>query len=227
LWFGKAGAMEKVDPAPTGMTYTTGPLEFGQTYEWRVDQISPSDIVTGHTWTFTTADYLTVDDFESYESDAGIQAAWPHNIEGFDYIFLNVDNPDDKAMRFYYQNQYEPFFTEATRTFDNPQDWTRLGVETLSLAFAGEVENVEQRMYLKVEDAAGNNVTVEHPFTHANQSRRWFDWIVPLSELGAGGLDLARINELTIGLGDGTSSAQAEEDLDSIYIDDIRLYPAR
>jgi len=227
LWIGMAGAMEKVNPAPTGTTYTTGPLEFGQTYEWRVDQVGASGPVTGHTWNFTAADYLTVDDFESYGSDADIQAAWPHNIEGFDYVFLAADDAGDKSMRLFYQNQYEPFFTEATRTFESPQDWTQLGVETLSLSLAGDVENAEQRMYLKVEDVAGNNATVEHPFTHATQSRRWFDWTVALSELSAGGVDLAQVSKLTIGLGDGTSSGQADEDLDSIYIDDIRLYPAR
>lgn len=226
LWLGKAGAMEKVDPSPAGMTYTTGPLEFGQTYEWRVDQIGASGVVTGHTWTFTTADYLTVEDFESYGNDADIQADWPHNIEGFDYIFLASDE-GDKSMRIYYQNQYEPFLTETTRTFDSPQDWTRLGVETLSIAFAGQVDNVEQLMYLKVEDASGNNTTVEHPFRHACQSRRWFDWTVALSELSASGVDLTQVSKLAIGLGDGTMSGQADEDLDSIFIDDIRLYPAR
>ena len=227
LWFGKAGAMEKVDPAPTAATYTPGTLEFGQTYEWRVDQVGASGTVEGHTWTFTAANYLTVEDFESYGTDADIQAAWPHNIEGFDYVFLAADNPADKAMRLYYQNQYEPFFTEATRTFAGTQDWTRLGVETLSLSFTGQVDNVEQPMHLKVEDAAGNNAAIEHPYTHATQARQWHDWTVALSEISAAGVDLSQVSKLTIGLGDGTSSAQAEEDLDSIFIDDIRLTPAK
>jgi hypothetical protein len=227
LWFGKAGAMEKVDPAPTGVSYTPDTLEFGQTYEWRVDQIGASGIVTGHTWAFTTVDYLTVEDFESYGSDADIQAAWPHNIAGFDYVFLATDGAGNKSMRFYYQNQYEPYATEATRTFSSPQDWTRLGVEVLSLSFAGEVENVEQLMYLKVEDAAGNSAIVEHPYRHACQSRPWREWTIALTEFGAGGVDLTRVSNLTIGLGDGTNSGQADGDLDSIFIDEIRLYPAR
>jgi len=227
LWIGKAGAMEKVDPAPTGMTYTTGPLEFGQTYEWRVDQVGASGVMTGHTWTFTTANYLTVEDFESYGTDADIQAAWPHNIEGFDYVFLAADEAGNKSMRLYYQNQYEPYLTEATQTFDAAQDWTQLGVETLSLSFAGQVDNVEQRMYLKVEDAAGNSATIEYPYTHATQSRLWHDWTVALSEISAAGVDLTQVGKLTIGMGDGTGSGQADEDLDSIFIDDIRLYPAQ
>ena len=224
LWFGKVGAMEKVDPSPTGTSYTPGTLEFGQTYEWRVDQVGPSGVVTGHTWTFTTANYLTVEDFESYSSDADIQAAWPHNIAGFDYVFLATDSAGNKSMRFYYQNQYEPYFTETTRTFATPQDWTRLGVETLSLSFAGQVDNAEQLMYLKVEDAAGNSVTIEHPYTYANQSRIWRDWTVALADISAGGVDLTRVSMLTIGLGDGTNSGQIDEDLDSIFIDNIRLY---
>jgi len=225
LWFGKAGAMKKVEPAPTGTTYTPGPLEFGQAYEWRVDQIGASGTVTGHTWTFTTAAYLPVEDFESYGSDADIQAAWPHNITGVDYVFLATDDAGDKSMQLYYQNQYEPYFTEVTQTFDSPQDWTQFGVEALSLSLNGQVDNVEQLMYLKVEDDAGNNATVEHPDTHACQSRLW--WTIALSEFSAGGVDLNQISKLTIGLGDGTSTGQAEEDLDSIFIDDIRLYPAR
>jgi len=222
LWFGKVGAMEKVDPAPTAASYTPETLEFGQTYEWRVDQIGASGAVTGHTWTFTTAAYLTVDDFESYGSDADIQAAWPHNITGVDYVFLATDSEGSKSMQFYYQNQYEPYFTEATQTFDNPQDWTRLGVETLSLSIVGQTDNVEQRMYMKVEDTAGNSATVEHPYAHACQSRLW--WTIALSEFSAGGVDLNQISKLTIGLGDGTSTGQVEEDMDSIFIDNIRLY---
>jgi hypothetical protein len=82
-------------------------------------------------------------------------------------------------------------------------------------------------MYLKVEDTAGNSATVEHPYRHACQSRLWRDWTVTLSEIRAGGVDLTQVSKLTIGLGDGTNSGQADEDLDSIFIDDIRLYPAR
>ena len=109
------------------------------------------------TWMFTTADYIMVEDFQSYANDADIQAVWPHNIQGVDYIFLVVDDTGDKSMQFYYQNQYEPYFTETKQTFDSPQDWTRLGVERLSLSFVGQVDNVEQLLYLKVADAAGNS----------------------------------------------------------------------
>jgi len=226
LWFGKKGAMEKIEPAPAGTTFDPGTLEFDQTYEWRVDQIGPSGTVTGHTWTFTTAECLTVEDFESYADNAGIRAAWLDNIADFDYIFLSIDNQGNKSMRLEFQNQYEPFFTEATRTFDNPQDWTVQGVEALSLSFVGEHENMEHLMYLKLEDAAGQSWKVEHPYTHACQSEFWRQWSVALGLFGDGGVDLGSVKKITIGFGDGTSSGQEGEDRDHVYIDQIMLCPA-
>jgi len=226
LWFGKKGAMEKIEPAPPGTAFDPGTLELGQTYEWRVDQIGPSGTVTGHTWTFTTAEYLSVEDFESYADNAGIMAAWVENIPDFDYVFLAIDNQGNNSMRFEFQNQYEPYFTEATRTFSSPQDWTAQGVEALSLLFIGEHENSEHLMYLKLEDAAGHSAKVEHPYTYACQSDIWRQWIIALEQFSNGGIDLSSVKKCTIGFGDGTNSGQVGEDRDHVYIDQIRLYPA-
>ncbi len=227
VWLGKPGAMEKI-ATPAGKTHTAGPLEFGQTYEWRIDRVGPSGVVTGRTWTFTTAECLPVEDFQSYADDAAIQAAWPHNVPGtFKYVLLTAGSAGNKTMRLECQNQYEPFFTQATRTFAAAQDWTQLGAEALSLAFAGDRTNVEHPMYLKVEDAAGHSAKVVHPFTYAGQSQAWLDWTVALADFSAGGVDLTRIKKLTVGLGSGQNSGQAAEDRDGIYIDDIRLCPAR
>ena len=222
LWFGKAGAMEKVDPAPTGTTYTPDNLELGETYEWRVDQVGPSGTVTGHTWTFTVADYLIVDDFESYTNDEDIRIAWVDNIEeaGVEYVLLA--SGENNSMRFEFQNQYDPYFTEITKTFDNSQDWTAQGVEELSLSFIGEHENTEHLMYLTLEDAAGQSFRVE-TFTHACQSDSWRQWTIALVEFSEGGVDLTSVKKITIGLGDGTASAQTGEDRDHIYIDQIIL----
>jgi hypothetical protein len=226
LWIGKPGAMQKVDPAPTGTTYTPGNLEMGQTYEWRVDQVGPSGTVTGHTWTFTVADYLTVDDFESYTNDDALRSVWVDNIgePGVEYVFLSTG--ENKAMRFEFQNQYEPYFTEVTRTFVNPQDWTAQSVETLSLSFVGEHENMEHLMYLRLEDASGQSVRVEHPFTYACQSDSWRQWSIALAQFNDGGVDLTAVKKITIGLGNGTNSGQPEGDRDHIYIDQIVLNPA-
>jgi hypothetical protein len=227
VWLGKPGAMQKI-ATPAGKSYDAGPLEFGQTYQWRIDQVGPSGVVTGRTWTFTTADCLAVEDFQSYADDAAIQAAWPHNIPGtFKYVLLAADSDGNKTMRLEFQNQYDPFFTEATRTFAAAQDWTQLGAAALSLAFVGDDTNVEHPMYLKVEDAAGHSAKVQHPFTYACQAEVWQDWTIALADFSAGGVDLTAVKKLTIGLGSGQNSGQAGEDRDGIFIDDISLCPAR
>jgi hypothetical protein len=226
LWIGKTGAMEKVDPVPSGTTYTPGNLELGETYEWRIDQVGPSGTVTGHTWTFTAADYLIVDDFESYTNDEDIRIAWVDNIDeaGVEYVLLA--SGENNSMRFEFQNQYDPNFTEATRTFDSPQDWTAHSVEELSLSFVGEHENTEHLMYLTLEDAAGQSFRVENPYTHACQSDSWRQWTIALGQFSDGGVDLTSVKKITIGLGDGTASAQSGEDRDHVYIDQIILRPA-
>ena len=228
LWFGKAGAMQKMAQAPAGKTYDPGTLEFGQTYQWRVDEVGTSSTVTGHTWSFTTGQCLPVDDFESYADDAAIQSKWVHNIPGgYKYVFIDTGtvNQGAKSMRLECQNQYAPYLTEATCTFTAAQDWTRYGSKALSLAFRGVNANVEQPMFIRLEDATGKTATVTHPYTYAVESEAWRQWDIALTEFS--GVNLAAIKKITIGVGNGTNSGQALEDRDSIYIDNIRLCPAR
>jgi len=225
LWLGTPGNLALVDPAPTGKSYVTGLLEPGTTYQWRVDQVGATGTVTGHTWQFTTGNGLAVDDFESYADTAAIAAAWPHNIGGdYTYVFLDTATilQGAKAMRFEVQNQFEPFVTETTRTFGAAQDWTVKDPNFLSLSFRGVRDNVEQPMFVRVEDAAGQKVTVVHPFNFAIQTEYWRTWEIPLVEFT--GVDLTTVKKLTIGVGNGTtSSGQVEKDVDTLYLDNICL----
>ena len=51
----------------------TGLLDLNQTYYWRIDEVNtllnPS-IFKGDVWSFSTLDYLIVDDFESYKNSS-------------------------------------------------------------------------------------------------------------------------------------------------------------
>jgi len=226
LWFGKKGAMEKIEQAPAGTSFQPGTLEFGEIYEWRVDQIGPSSTVVGRTWSFTTADCMSVEDFETYTDNLSLRAAWVDNIPGFDYLFLSTDAQGNSSMRFELQNQFEPYVTEATRTFDRPQDWKSHGVEALSVSFVGEHENNEHVMYLTLEDASGQSWKVEHPFTYACQSDIWRQWTLALGQFSNGGVDLSSVKKCTIGFGDGKNSGQDGEDRDIVFIDEIDLCPA-
>lgn len=225
LWFGKKGAMEKIEQSPEDASFDPGILEFGEIYEWRIDQICPSGTVTGRTWTFTAADCMSAENFDAYTDNAGLRAAWVDNIADWDYVFLATDAVGNNSILFELQNQFEPYFTEATRTFDSPQDWTAHGVEALSLSFIGEHENNEHLMYLILEDAAGQSLKVEHPFTHACQTDTWRQWTFALGQFSDAGVDLSSVKKCTIGFGDGTNSGQEGDDRDIVFIDEINLCP--
>jgi len=226
LWFGKKGSMEKIETSPAGTSFDPGTFEFGQTYEWRVDQIGPSGIVTGRTWTFTAADCMNVEDFDAYTDDAGLMTTWVDNFPEYDYVFLGTDAAGNNSIRFELENQYEPYYTEATRTFENPQDWTVHGVEALSLSFVGNHENFEQQMYVILEDTTGRSLKVEHPYPHASQSDIWRVWSFTLDRFTDAGVDLTAVKKCTIGFGNVINTGQTGDDIDIVFIDDINLCPA-
>jgi len=144
----------------TGTIYTPPePLEWGRTYYWRIDEINNDQtIAPGRLWSFTVADYLIADDFESYtnESPDRIFQAWVDGL-GFsaDDYFPSGDMGNGSGALVghdiwslespHYQgtiaNGQTPFYSEATRTWATPQDWTFGGVTDLSLWFKGAPVN--------------------------------------------------------------------------------------
>jgi hypothetical protein len=84
IYFGTdAGAVASATPAEAGVyggrqavdavTYNPGPLEWNKTYYWRVDEVNatnPDSPWKGRLWSFTTADFVVIDDFEIYTNDS-------------------------------------------------------------------------------------------------------------------------------------------------------------
>jgi hypothetical protein len=235
LWFGKKGAMRKVTPA--GSTYDPGPLQFGQTYQWRVNQVGASGTVEGYVYTFTTEGTngcLLVDDFESYADLMALRNAWPDNIPDptpeYGYLETSIVYSGDQALRFEYQNQYDPNLTELTHTYTDPQDWTRAGLAALYLYLRGDEDNYAQKLYVELEDAevpANSHAVpaVPEPDGYAVQNESWQEWVIELSEFSDNDVNLARIKKIIIRVGDGTSSGQPPDDSDMIYIDEIKVCP--
>jgi hypothetical protein len=132
-----------------------------------------------------------------------------------------------RALRFEYENQYDPYFTEMTRTFDDPQDWTMGDIATLSLVFRGREDNVVQPMHVRIEDAASQAHSVAHPHDHAVQARLWQGWDIPLAQFGAGGVGLTAVKKITLRIGSGSVSGQVSEDRNILYVDAVRLCPPK
>jgi len=216
----------------------SGPLDYGTTYFWRVDEVNQAGtptVYTGDTWSFTTPDYGTVDDFDQYDDQCNrIFFAWTdglghsggEDIEGCDVPASNgngggsivgndqppfaeqsiVNGASTQSMPFNYDNAFGP--SEATLRL-NGQDWTASAVQTLSLAFAGTADNTGT-LYVKINN---NKIVYDLDPTDIAQSN-WQAWNIDLT--GVGGLQ--NVTSLTIGV-DGASAAGM------LYIDDIRLYP--
>ncbi len=130
------------------------PPDWNAAYWWRIDEIGVDGTVTpGKVWSFTTLDYLIIDDFESYTDDieAG-EAIFDTWLDGWyndtgstvGYLgaplFAEIPMPTHsgrQSMPFSYDNRTLPWYSEATRTWDAAHDWTRYGVDTLTLHFVG------------------------------------------------------------------------------------------
>jgi hypothetical protein len=147
----------------SGIAYTPGPLTLGTTHYWRVDEVDGSATHKGDVWSFTTSDFIVVDDFEHY--DAGQNQIWYAWKDGRGYS--TPDSPpyypgnqtgsavgDTKtascteedivgegkqAMPYFYDNNKQGSlqYSEATFTLSSVRDWTKQDIETLSLWFRG------------------------------------------------------------------------------------------
>ncbi len=226
LWFGPQGSMQKVSPDPAGASFDPGVLQAGQTYQWRVDEIGSS--VPGFVYSFTTAEAIVIDDFESYPLDSSLKLNWDPNAGGAGNIFVETGNvyEGSQAMRLEYNNDTSPFYKETTRKFDTPQDWLSNNIVALTLNFRGEDDNAQQPLYLRIEDDNGASFEITHDHDYAVQTETYRQADIDLSEFSDNGVDLSQVKKLTIGVGN-KSSSPGQGGANRIYIDYIRLYQPR
>ena len=125
----------------------------GGPYYWRIDESNTDSTVTkGRLWTFTVADFILVDDFESYtDDDAAGKAIWQHWIDGFDapangsqvgnllppYAEQTIVNSGVQSMPLTYNNAAGVTNSEAHLPLAAPRYWTKHGLGVLSLWFRG------------------------------------------------------------------------------------------
>ncbi len=216
-------------------SYDPGKLEWNTTYYWRIDEANntnPDSPWTGGLWSFTTANFLVVDDFESYndldpaETDSNrIFNAW---IDGYGIptngSLVGYDNPPfaeqtivhsgNQSMPLYYDNSVG--YSEATLTLTYPRDWTEKGVSTLTIWFSGDSANAAETLYV----ALNGNAIVTNDNPNAAQIDVWTEWNIDLQSFG---VNLANVNTIALGLGNKNNPQAGGSG--TIYFDDIRLYP--
>ncbi|UCE48180.1 MAG: hypothetical protein JSW47_21595, partial [Phycisphaerales bacterium] len=135
-------------------SFDPGKLAWDTSYYWRVDEVNntnPDSPWVGAVWSFTTADFLIVDDFESYDDvdpapgEPGLNRLFDKWVDGYGTLTNGaiVGNPmppyaeqtivhgGSQSMNYAYDNAGKT--SEATLTLVYPRDWTEGGVTKLSL----------------------------------------------------------------------------------------------
>ena len=213
-------------------SYDAGQLEWGTTYYWRVDEVKEdSTIQKGNIWSFTTANFIIVDDFESYNdldpSDPESNRIFNAWIDGYGIptngSLVGYDNPPfaeqtivhsgNQSMPLFYDNSVG--YSEATLTLIYPRNWTENGVNTLSIWFRGISDNAAETLYVALNGSA----VVNHENPDAAQIEEWTQWDI---DLQAFGVNLANVNTISLGLGNKNNPQAGGSG--TMYFDDIRLY---
>jgi hypothetical protein len=241
IYFGAdAASLENKGSGNLGSeSYDPGQLEWNTTYYWRVDEANNANADspwTGPLWSFTTANFLIIDDMESYndinEGEPGSNRIYLGWIDGYDNPATNgsvVGNANApfaeqtivhgalQSMPMSYDNAVGK--SEATLTLTSNRDWTVNGVTTLTIWFRGSSSNAAEPMYVVLN----GNTVVNHDNPDAALTTAWTQWNIDLQAFTDQGVSLANVTSITLGLGNRSNPTAGGSGM--MYFDDIRLYP--
>jgi hypothetical protein len=216
-------------------SYDPGELEWDTTFYWRVDEIEADGTVrTGNVWSFTTADFLIVDDMEGYNdldpADPASNRIFNAWIDGFDdptngSLVGYANPPFAEQSNVHSGNQSMPFeydnavgISEATLTLTDRRDWTENGVDTLAIWHAGSTANAAEPMFVVLNGSAA--VTNDNPDAALETS--WTEWRIDLQAFADQGVNLSNVDSITLGFGNRANPVAGGAGL--VFFDDIRLH---
>ena len=218
-----------IDPIAVGLTDTTydlAGLDMNTVYYWKVNEVSDTEAWPGNVWSFTTQDYLVLDDFESYNDipagEEGSNIIYLTWADGFDNPTVNgstvghfeafqptmeteIVHGGSQSMPIHYDNSVASM-SEAKRTYGEAQDWTRAGATSIVLHYRFGADSVGQELYVKINDSKVAAVAVA--VTE--------DWNPITIDLTGASIDHAQVSSMTIGI-DGAGATGI------VYVDDIML----
>jgi hypothetical protein len=221
-------------------TYDAGAnenLELGKKYYWRIDEITDGGtrIIKGDIWNFTVAEFLMIDDMESYGTSTNyIEDTWVDYMANGSTaeIYLEtgdanyLEGQEGQSMQYVFSNSDDPHYAETSCEFSPAQDWTISGFKALVLSFRSDLFNDQssiQPMSVSLTDGTDTG-TVE--YDDANDLAKgwmgWMEWNMALNDFTEQGVDVNNITVMSIIIGDGTPAGDG-----TVYIDNIRLHTTR
>jgi len=238
-------AIYRGQQAADATSFEPGPLEWGKTYYWRVDEVNAGGVLKGAVWQFTTATFLPIDAFESYTNDSPNRLfqtwidGWGFSEDeffpqgnagngsgamiGYDPGLGNIMETRTihggfQSMPLDYNNVNSPYYSEGIRTWNTPQNWIVNGMNTLTVHVQGQASNDAGVLYVTLKDSTGKSATVSYSNDTAVTSDTWVAWEIPLSSFS--GINAAKITEMAIGVGQRAQPTAGGAG--RIFIDDIR-----
>jgi hypothetical protein len=229
--------------------YDPGGLDLTATYYWRIDEVNDAngDTWKGAVWRFTVADFLIVDDMESYNAVSGsgneIYDTWDDGFNNWTGSQLALEYGDNatilggkQTMKFQYDNAIGFYkYSEIDANTTGPQpgnldigtDWTEAGVKALTVFFHGHAGNdTTEQMYVALEDGSSHIGVAEYGDLGENMAdiavADWQQWDIPLSAFSGAGVILTDVAKVRLGFGDRVSPVVGGSGI--VYFDDIRLY---
>ena len=220
-------------------SYDPGKLAWLTTYYWRIDEVNnvhPDSPWKGPLWSFTTADFIVVDDFESYNdldpNDPESNRIFNTWIDGYEqpangsivgyaeppFCEQIIVHSGGQSMPLFYDNSGPANYSEATLPLTYPRDWTEEGVKILTIWFRGDSANDAEPMYVALNGTA----VIPYDNPDAAQIAAWTQWNIKLQAFADQGVDLANVDTVAIGFGDKNNPQAGGSG--KVFVDDIRLY---
>ena len=213
-------------------------LELGKTYYWRIDEVNeldPNSPWKGVVWEFTVADYMVVDDFESYndipDGEQGSNLVYNTWTDGYENPSVNgsaigyVTGFSLETEKVHSGAQSVPLaYSNSTATYSEVtvnledlaigKDWSIDDFKILSLwFFGGPFNSPTEQMYLTLN---GAKVTYDGDLSNL-QMATWQEWKV---DLAAFEIELGNVTTLGIGF----ERTGPMGGFGTVLFDDIRLY---
>ena len=187
----KGSKAYKASQAIEETSFDPGTLEFDTTYFWRIEEVNdtePNSPWRGDVWSFTVADFLVVDDFESYDDvDNLVYDTWEDGwdsddngaVVGYLYPALDAGEHYIETDLYHGYKQSLPFFynTDGTKISEltlplegSERNLTRDGVADMSLWFKGfpvsQGSMVEAPAGTYTVRGAGSDIWADHDEFH-------------------------------------------------------------
>jgi len=226
------------------VNYDPGILEINRTYYWRIDEVNETadTLIKGRVWSFTVANYIAVDDFDSYANEKALWNVWHDVYSGGvnSYVFLETDanfTQDGNSMEYQYNNYagggsltYRYSVAEAhTADLEIGPDWTASGLKALAVHFYGQSGNaanpVTDRMWVALNDGTHTGV-VRYSDMNDIKEASWHEWNIDLADPCLASVVMTNVYKISLGFGD-RNKTKVNGGKGTVYFDGIRLHPPR